>query len=82
MTKDQALSCHEFHFVGCTRTVGKRGGITTKIETWRRSGKTQTWKTRDDFKIPIKRGLYEHGYITESNVQHFHSTDSCSALGE
>jgi hypothetical protein len=34
----------------------------------RRSGKTQTWKTRPaEFKIPVKYGLYESGYITQDN---------------
>lgn len=33
------------------------------------SGKCQTWKTRpDDFKLPVKYGLYENGYITPSNA--------------
>ena len=28
------------------------------------SGKVQTWKTRaEDFKIPVKHGIYENGYI-------------------
>jgi len=34
----------------------------------RRSGKTQTWKTRpNEFKIPVKYGLYESTYITHLN---------------
>ena len=34
----------------------------------RRNGKTQVWKTRPtEFKIPIKYGLYEFGYITHEN---------------
>lgn len=33
---------------------------------YRRSGKTKLWKTRpNDFQIPIKRGLYSYGYITQ-----------------
>lgn len=31
----------------------------------RANGKCQVWKTRpDDFKLPVKQGLYVHGYIT------------------
>lgn len=36
------------------------------------SGKVQTWKTRpDDFRVPIKRGLYENGEIVPSNIGTF-----------
>lgn len=36
----------------------------------RRNGKTQTWKRRpNDFKIPIKYGLYEYSYITQDDCQ-------------
>ena len=36
------------------------------------SGKVQTWKTRpDDFRVPIKRGLYENGEIVPSNIGMF-----------
>ncbi len=35
----------------------------------RRNGKTQTWKTRpNDFRIPIKHGLYDYGNITQDNA--------------
>ena len=32
------------------------------------TGKVQTWKTRDDFRIPVKHGLKECFYI--SNIDH------------
>lgn len=33
------------------------------------TGKVQTWKTRPGaFKIPVKHGLYESGYITQDNA--------------
>lgn len=36
----------------------------------KRNGKTQLWKTRpQDFKIPVKYGLYEYGYIDQDNAQ-------------
>ena len=42
-------------------------------ERWRRNGKTKTWKTRPGhFQIPVKRGLYEYGYITHENAHEFH----------
>jgi hypothetical protein len=41
-------------------------------ERWRINGKVQTWKTRpEDFKVPVKYGLYSYGYITHNEVHHF-----------
>jgi hypothetical protein len=35
----------------------------------RRTGKTQTWKTRpNEFKIPVKHGMYDCFYITHLNM--------------
>ena len=40
------------------------------------NGKIQTCKTRpNDVKVPIKRGLYEFGYITSRNLTNFTSTE-------
>jgi hypothetical protein len=34
----------------------------------RRNGKTQTWKTRpEEFRIPVKHGLYDYFNITQNN---------------
>jgi hypothetical protein len=39
---------------------------------WRRNGKTKTWKTRPaDFRIPVKYGLYQYGYIDQDNADQF-----------
>ena len=39
----------------------------------RRTGKTKLWKTRPtEFRIPVKFGLYESGYITHANWQGWH----------
>ena len=36
------------------------------------NGKVQLWKTRpNDFKIPVKRGLYGFGYVVPSNAEWF-----------
>ena len=38
-------------------------------QRYRVTGKVKTWKTRpNEFKVPVKRGLYEHGYITPENM--------------
>lgn len=39
---------------------------------YRRSGKNKLWKTRpNEFEIPVKRGLRDHGYITQDNFEEF-----------
>jgi len=38
---------------------------------FRRNGKTKTWKTRSDFRIPVKHGLYDYGYIDQDNYLDF-----------
>lgn len=36
------------------------------------NGKVQTWKTRpNEVRVPVKRGLYEYGYITHHNLGDF-----------
>jgi len=40
------------------------------------NGRVQTWKTRpNDFKVPLKRGLYDTGYLTPSNADRFTLTE-------
>jgi hypothetical protein len=84
MTKQQALDVHhgsEIHHTGrhlCTRTVGPRGGVVVTITRCRPSGRCQTWKTRpDDFRLPVKHGLYESGEITPANADDFHLASEC-----
>lgn len=36
------------------------------------TGKVQTWKTRpNEVRVPVKRGLYDHGAITHRNLDRF-----------
>lgn len=80
ITKEQALTANEFHFAHSDKViVGPRGGKTyPKIEVWRRNGRTQTWKTRpNEFRIPVKFGLYDYSYITEREARSFHTTEDC-----
>lgn len=38
----------------------------------RRTGKTIFWKTRpDNFRIPVKHGLRDHGYIDHANAMYW-----------
>lgn len=78
ITKQQAITANEFHYEPCTKKVGPRDGITKHIETWRRNGQTQTWKTRpNEFRIPVKFGLYNYGSITERDSAFVHIASDC-----
>ena len=81
ITKDQALSCDIFHYTGkhqCTRHIGPRGGITEHITAVQRSGMTKTWRRSPErFKVPVKYGLYDSGYITEKNAVDWHVVSEC-----
>lgn len=78
ITIGQATIHNEFHYGTCKLTIGERGGKTITIERWRRSGKTQTWKTRpNDFTVPIKYDLRSSSYLTQSNAHDFHIPSDC-----
>jgi len=65
----------------CTRTVGPRGGVDVRIVRVRPSGRCQTWKTRpEEFRLPVKYGLYESGEITHRNCESFHLASDCTAI--
>lgn len=45
-------------------------------QRWRVNGKPKIWKTRpNEVRVPIKRGMYEWGYINEVNCSAFHLTE-------
>lgn len=81
VTKEQAINARhrtEFHYGECKKTVGPRGGVTTKIEIWRANGQCKTWKTRpEEFQLPIKYGLRTGSYITHRNAHEFHLASEC-----
>jgi hypothetical protein len=78
ITKEQALTAHEFHFGTCTRVIGPNGGIKEHTEHWRRNGETQTWVRRpDDFRVPIKYGLKSYSQIYASDAPQFHTAADC-----
>ena len=69
VTKEQAITATRFK-----RTVPTKIGLmnSVKITNWRASGKCKTWKTRpEEFKLPIKYGLYESSYLTHENAHLF-----------
>lgn len=86
VSKEQALTCNDFHYVGrhpCSRHVGPRGGVQEHVTNVRRSGKTQVWKrNKYRFCVPVKYGLYESDAITEDNAQYFHVVSECPLHAE
>lgn len=62
MTKTEALVAKHFEHVSLKGSDGKPVRC-------RASGKCQVWKTRpNDFKLPVKNGLYVSFYITEKDA--------------
>jgi hypothetical protein len=79
ITKTEALTEREFHeWETCERTVGPRGGVTAHPMIFRRTGKTQVWKTRPEhFSIPVKHGLYFSARITHENAAFYVVASKC-----
>lgn len=84
MIKQQAINLRygqELHYTGrklCVLISGPKGGRQISIVKVRVSGKCQTWKTRpDEFRLPVKHGLYENGAVTHLNKNDFHLAGEC-----
>lgn len=78
LSKEQAMRCDTFHYGTCTRRVGPRGGVKERIESWRRNGATQTWKTRpDEWRVPLAHGLYAHTQLWNRDVEAWHAAEDC-----
>lgn len=76
ISKAQALIEREFH-----EDVPRRKDGSCYV--WRRNGATQTWKTRpDEFRVPVKYGLYEYGQIREYDAERFHTAADCPSNRE
>lgn len=68
VTKDEAMVASNFTF----KIANPKHKSFGELRNCRRSGKTQVWKTRpNDFKVPVKYGLYESFYITQDNASEF-----------
>ncbi len=84
VTKAQILALPygaELHYTGrhgCKRVIGPRGGVTETVTRVRPSGACQTWKTRpEDFRLPVKYGMYESAEITHRNASEWHTAADC-----
>ena len=87
ITKEQAITYKHFKQIREATKAGtphfyngrlvqnydlQRTVMLEKPNKWRASGKCQTWKTRpNEFKLPVKHGLYNNAYITHENAHLF-----------
>jgi hypothetical protein len=46
-------------------------GRPNSIQSWRVNGAVKTWKTRRDFRVPLKYGMWGFGYLDQSNFRIF-----------
>lgn len=70
LTKELALKADVFYHVEL-----KNKSDNTPLRV-RRNGKTQTWKTRpDEFRVPVKYGLYAYANITNDNMNEWQVND-------
>ena len=68
LTRENSETANSFY----SKTLKNADGSRLRA---RRNGKTKTWKTRPaEFKIPVKRGMYEYGYI-DQKFAHFWTID-------
>ena len=78
LTKEDAINANEFHFGGCIRTVGPRGGVIIHSIRVRRNGRTQVWKTRpEEWRVPVKQGFRDAFSITHKDATAFHTAENC-----
>ena len=62
ITKQQALTTNNFEHTNLLNADK------TPLRC-RSNGQCKTWKTRpDEFKLPVKHGLYDYFYITQENA--------------
>lgn len=87
VTKEQAMTCRNFKQVAAfpeasRHTTANMQMIITadtsktiplsKAKNWRANGKCKVWiRNTEKFQLPIKFGLYEHGYLTNENAHLF-----------
>jgi hypothetical protein len=76
VTKQDCINGGVFHYTEAEGYVDGKGK--PKIERWRSNGRCKTWVTRpDEFRLPVKFGLYGYSAITNLNAYEFHREDEC-----
>lgn len=76
ITKAQAITLSMFH----EPRINRPNAEPNKCYLWRRNGETQTWKRapRDThFRVPVKRGLYTFGNITQAEAPYAYAPADC-----
>ena len=64
MTKQQAINMTYGDLLYHKTKTNTTGRVRVRV-----SGKCKTWKTRpDEFRLPVKYGLYQSFYITHENA--------------
>ena len=77
ITRDQAINNQTFYLIESHRRDGKPD----RVVAVRRSGKTQTWKTRpDDWSLPTKYGLYRSIRWTHRDARLLYATQEDAQL--
>jgi hypothetical protein len=69
LTDEQLDKLPEFHGPGTYRDGS--------CHIWRRNGRTKKLKTRPEFRVPVKYGLYTYWSINQNNHQCFHIEETC-----
>jgi hypothetical protein len=85
VTFEQAIASSQFHFGECSVSYGVTGKARPRLQqnVWRRNGATKTWKSRPGaFRIPVKHGMYQYGYIDDTMNAIVHAAEDCPALAE
>ena len=66
------------HFGTCTIHHGKRGGVKERHFTCKVNGKFRQYAGNPDrWMLPLKRGLYDYGYLTPENAGAFRLDCDC-----
>jgi len=75
MTKQDAMTLRHFHAVDPKRS--NADGTPMRV---RANGACKIWKTRpEDFRLPVKHGLYSYGYIDQDTKGDWAPGDRCDA---
>jgi hypothetical protein len=76
VTKDECMRGGVFHLTEAEQYTDSKGK--PKVERWRSNGRCKTWVTRpNEFRLPVKFGLYGHSAITDLNADEFHREEDC-----
>lgn len=76
ITKQQASELKHGDIIHSSGRKASNGAC----QRWRVSGMVKTWKLTknvDRFRMPVKHGLYDNGYVDEDNNNSVHLVQDC-----